>query len=161
MLPDYLHNMDMFPGFYPDLELNGFSEDRLWNIGNIRISDIVPLKLIIWITYGNEGELLTELTRGMEGVELLHSARNIYEILPVGTNKGSSFLRMCRIMGIDPAECCTFGDFDNDLPMMEPSGISVAMANAPDYVRESADMVTDTNNNDGVAKALKTLFLES
>jgi hydroxymethylpyrimidine pyrophosphatase-like HAD family hydrolase len=68
---------------------------------------------------------------------------------------------MCRIMGIDPAECCTFGDFDNDLPMMEPSGISVAMANAPDYVRESADMVTDTNNNDGVAKALKTLFLES
>ncbi|MBQ6540044.1 MAG: HAD family phosphatase [Oscillospiraceae bacterium] len=159
VLPDYIRNMDPFPGFYPDLELNGFSFDRVKTYSKAIIPDIIPLKFIIWIRYGNEGELLTELTKDMEGVDLLHSASNIYEILPSGVNKGSSFLRMCRIMGLDPSEVCTFGDFDNDLPMMESSGLSVAMKNAPDYVRARADMVTDTNNDEGVAKAIRRLFL--
>ena len=160
ILPDYIDNMDPFPGFYPDVELNGFGYDKVKKTSEVNYDDIIPLKIIIWVTYGNEGEILGEMAKEMEGVDLLHTAGNIYELLPVGANKGSAFLRLCDIMKISPLECCTLGDFDNDLPMLEASGISVAMLNAPDYVRDKADIVTDTNNNDGVAKALKMLFLD-
>ena len=87
-------------------------------------------------------------------------AAALYELLPEGASKDKSFIRMCDFMGISPGQCCAMGDFDNDMKMMEASGLSVAMANAPEYMRRAADYVTDTNNNDGVAKAIEKLFLE-
>ena len=42
--------------------------------------------------------------------------------------------------------------------MIEFAGAGVAMGNAPDEIKASADYVTDTNNNDGVAKALQHFF---
>lgn len=160
IIPNYISNMDPFPGFYPDLPLNGFSMDK-----TIRVKDksqlerLTVFKVVVWITYGNEGELMRELASQMTGVELLHSARDIYEILPENNNKGKSFLKLCDIMGIAPSECCALGDFDNDLPMLKAAGISVAVANAPSRIRDAVDYVTDTNNNDGVAKALNKIFL--
>ena len=44
--------------------------------------------------------------------------------------------------------------------MIEFAGLGVAMGNAPDDVKELANFVTDTNNNDGVAKVINTFILE-
>lgn len=160
ILPSYLDNMDKFIGFYPELPLNGFSFDRVISADdNTDLHDLTVLKVVVWVTFGNEGELMSRLASNMSGVELIHSARDIYELLPADNNKGKSFLKLCSFMNISPEECCALGDFDNDLPMLEASGLSIAMANAPEYIREKADYVTDTNNNDGVAKALNSLFL--
>jgi len=46
------------------------------------------------------------------------------------------------------------GDSENDLTMIEYSGLGVAMGNAAEIVKEKADYITDTNGNDGVAKAI-------
>ncbi|MBQ2527954.1 MAG: HAD hydrolase family protein, partial [Spirochaetales bacterium] len=47
------------------------------------------------------------------------------------------------------------GDDYNDIPMLQKAGYSVAMENAVPEVKAAARYITDTNNNDGVAKAIK------
>ena len=54
----------------------------------------------------------------------------------------------------------SFGDGENDLSMIRMAGIGVAMENAPDGVKESADYITArTNNEDGVAEVLEKFVL--
>ena len=47
------------------------------------------------------------------------------------------------------------GDQTNDLPMIEYAGLGVAMGNAVDAVKAVAGYITDTNENDGVAKVIE------
>jgi len=59
---------------------------------------------------------------------------------------------------INIEEIVAFGDNFNDIEMLDAVGMGVAVANAQTQVLEIANMVTDTNKNDGVAKAIKELF---
>ena len=52
----------------------------------------------------------------------------------------------------------TLGDGDNDRPMLLGAGISVAMGNAPDFVKETADRITGDNDHDGAAKAIREIL---
>lgn len=56
-------------------------------------------------------------------------------------------------------EIIAIGDNFNDKEMIEYAGLGIAMGNAPDEVKAAANYVTDTNNNDGVAKALVKFVL--
>ena len=49
------------------------------------------------------------------------------------------------------------GDGGNDLPMFDIAGLKVAMSNSIDIVKEKADYITNSNNESGVAKAIKKL----
>jgi hydroxymethylpyrimidine pyrophosphatase-like HAD family hydrolase len=51
-------------------------------------------------------------------------------------------------------EAMAFGDHFNDVEMLEGVGIGVAMGNAQPITKASADFVTDTNDHDGIKKAL-------
>ena len=53
------------------------------------------------------------------------------------------------------------GDAGNDLHMIECAGMGVAMGNAFEEVKKAANYITDTNENDGVAKAIEHLVLNS
>jgi hydroxymethylpyrimidine pyrophosphatase-like HAD family hydrolase len=57
-----------------------------------------------------------------------------------------------------PAEVIAFGDAENDIPMLRAAGMGVAMGNAAQPVKDAADLITDTNNNDGIAVALTQLL---
>jgi len=52
------------------------------------------------------------------------------------------------------------GDQDNDLTMFEVAGLAVAMANAPPAVRAAADVIAPSNDEGGVAWALRELVLK-
>ena len=54
-----------------------------------------------------------------------------------------------------PQETMAFGDGENDIEMLEAAGIGIAMGNADDIVKKSADYVTDSVDNDGIGKALR------
>lgn len=60
--------------------------------------------------------------------------------------------------GISREEIIAIGDNYNDKEMIAFAGTGVAMGNAPDDIKKVADYVTDTNNADGVAKALHHFF---
>ena len=54
----------------------------------------------------------------------------------------------------------TFGDAGNDLDMIVYAGMGVAMANGFEEVKEVANYITDSNENDGVAKAIEKFVLK-
>ena len=67
--------------------------------------------------------------------------------------------KVCDLLGIDMAEeVMSFGDSDNDLPMLRGSKVAVAMGNAEDIVKENADYVCLDNNQQGVSVFLKEYF---
>ncbi len=72
-------------------------------------------------------------------------------------NKGEVVGMFSRLCNIPPNEIATIGDMPNDVLMFKKSGVSIAMGNASPEVQKSATFVTDTNENDGFAKAMERL----
>lgn len=72
-----------------------------------------------------------------------------------GIDKGTAIEEYAEFRGVDVKDTIAFGDGENDIPMVLKAGIGVAMGNASPKVKVSADYITDTVDNDGVAKALQ------
>ncbi len=81
------------------------------------------------------------------------------EFMNKNVDKGKSILKLCNILGINKEEIIAIGDSYNDISMIEVAGIGVAMGNAVKEVKEIANFITDTNENDGVAKAIEKYIL--
>lgn len=77
------------------------------------------------------------------------------DIVPAGSSKRIGIDKMLAHFGIALDECMAFGDGGNDVLMLRHAGIGVAMGNATDEVKQSADYVTDTVDEDGIFNALK------
>ena len=82
------------------------------------------------------------------------------EIMGKGASKLDAVKLVSKQFGIDKENVIAIGDNFNDQEMIAYAGMGIAMGNAPDEVKAIADYVTDTNNNDGVAKALTKFVLE-
>ncbi len=80
------------------------------------------------------------------------------EVIPKRINKGQGIRDICRTLGISPAEVIAFGDAENDIPMLRAAGMGIAMGNAAEPVKDAADAVTLSNNEDGIAAALCQLL---
>jgi len=77
------------------------------------------------------------------------------EVLQSGASKATAVEHLAKLHNIDKKEIMAIGDNFNDLEMMEYAHLSIAMNNAPDEVKAVADFVTESNNDDGVAKAIE------
>lgn len=88
-------------------------------------------------------------------VDIAYSADTFIEIFPKGVNKGKALKTVCDYLGIDLQNVMAFGDQELDIPMIEAAGTGVAMGNAIPQLKEKADFVTRTNNEDGIAYALE------
>jgi Cof subfamily protein (haloacid dehalogenase superfamily) len=74
-------------------------------------------------------------------------------------NKGTVVTTLSRFYDIRPDQIATIGDMPNDVFMFRNSGFSIAMGNASDEVKSQASTVTDSNENDGFAKAVRRFVL--
>ncbi|MGX7263541.1 Cof-type HAD-IIB family hydrolase [Enterococcus crotali] len=95
-----------------------------------------------------------------ERYEVIKTRSNLLEFMPKGITKAYGISLLARDLGIKQEEIMTIGDEENDLPMIEYAGLGVAMENAVAKVKEMADVITDTNDNDGVAQAVEKFVLE-
>jgi Cof subfamily protein (haloacid dehalogenase superfamily) len=80
-------------------------------------------------------------------------------ILNKNANKANALVKMADRFGILPSQVIAFGDDITDMDMIKVAGIGVAMGNAMDDLKQKADAITDTNDNDGVAKWINTNLL--
>jgi hypothetical protein len=80
------------------------------------------------------------------------------EVMDLQGSKSNAVKFVSGRLGLDRAEIIAMGDNYNDIEMIKYAGMGVAMGNAPDDIKAIADYVTDTNNNDGVRKALEKFF---
>lgn len=90
----------------------------------------------------------------MEEYQVVLSHPHQLEIGKLNVNKGNALKQLGEKINIKPEEMMTIGDQNNDQTMIDMAGVGVAMGNAVENILNSADYVTDTNDNDGVAKAI-------
>lgn len=82
------------------------------------------------------------------------------DVVHAGANKGEAVIGIARSLGIPIEAVLTIGDGANDTPMFGVGGFSVAMGNATDAVKNLAAAVTDSNEDEGFAKAIERYVLE-
>ena len=86
-------------------------------------------------------------------------SQNYYlDVTPPGHDKGTFVAAMSKRLGISTDAIATVGDMENDLPMFAKSGISFAMGNAADNIKQHATHVTHSNEHDGFAAAIETVL---
>ena len=81
-----------------------------------------------------------------------------YDIVNADVNKWTGIEKMIEYYGILPEETAAIGDAENDIEMLQNSGFSIAMGNASDEVKKSAQYVTAHVDANGLANAFEFLF---
>jgi Cof subfamily protein (haloacid dehalogenase superfamily) len=93
-----------------------------------------------------------------ESAVVSHAGRWVVEINMAGVSKGAALEELAAELGIAAREAVAFGDYPNDLPMLAWAGRSFAPANAHESVLAEVDEVTESNDDDGVARAIERLL---
>ncbi len=89
---------------------------------------------------------------------VVRSQKYLVEVLTKGVNKAFGLEKLAQKLNIEPSEIAAIGDAANDIEMLEYAGLAIAMGNASEEVKAIADIVTDTNENNGVIKAIDKLI---
>lgn len=97
------------------------------------------------------------LKQQVPDIYITSSVPRLLEISSRECGKWSGIRHLLEILELSPEEVITFGDARNDLDMIQGAGIGVAMSNAHPALKESADYITGSNEESGVAQALRTL----
>lgn len=153
---------------YYTTDRNGFmieSESRLNNMGIQIVNNIAddlhfsPVKILV----AAPNEILEPITKHIikpfqYELSFIQSSPIFLEATMKGINKGAGLEYICNYLQIKPEEVMAFGDAQNDIAMLEFAGLGVAMGNALDCVKEIADEVTLSNNEDGIAFTLNKYF---
>ncbi len=92
-------------------------------------------------------------------MDIFRSAPFDLELVPKGIDKAETLKMLLEMLHLTPADLIAFGDGYNDLSMVKLAGMGVAMANAVPELKEVADYITLSNEEDGVAAALEHFSL--
>jgi Cof subfamily protein (haloacid dehalogenase superfamily) len=87
------------------------------------------------------------------------SAAYFLDVTNPQANKGAVVATLAKRLDIAPAQIAVIGDMQNDVLMFRQAGFSIAMGNASDEVKAHASAVTDSNEEDGFAKAVRRFIL--
>lgn len=124
------------------------------NIDEFLNSDI---KIGKFVTFYNDEETTLKVKRKLESIDRLAISstftKNI-EVTNKEAEKGLILAKVAKKMGIKREEVMVIGDSFNDYSMFTEFEESFAMGNAVPQIKEVAKYITDTNDNDGVAKAI-------
>lgn len=88
------------------------------------------------------------------------SKKNYLEVTHPEANKGSALLFLANQLGIDRSEIIGIGDNHNDAELLKAAGFGIAMGNAVQEVKDIADYVSFTNNDEGVLHAIDKFILK-
>ena len=134
----------------PVLQANAFLNDIVYPINKcLIVGSPAPL-------HDLELKLSQRLKHEME---LYRSADYFLECVPLGIDKAESIDKLIDILGIKRQEIIACGDGYNDVSMLKFAGLGVAMANASEDIRQLADVVTLSNDNDGVGQIVEDYVL--
>ncbi|GIM29297.1 hypothetical protein CPJCM30710_19630 [Clostridium polyendosporum] len=112
-----------------------------------------PNKILI-MANPNEIDMLKENIK-YNNLNIYPSKTTYLEIMPIEASKTSAISSLQKIFNIEKSEIIAMGDNYNDIDMIEYAGLGIAMGNAPEDVKKHANDVTLTNDEDGVAEAIK------
>ncbi|MDE7060245.1 MAG: Cof-type HAD-IIB family hydrolase [Lachnospiraceae bacterium] len=111
-------------------------------------------------------EYLAEVERRLQkqfgqSLSIYRSEPYFLELMPPGVDKAKSLEKLLAALSLTREETVCCGDGFNDLSMIEYAGLGVAMKNAQKSVRERADYITATNDEDGIVQVIEKFFGDS
>ena len=92
-------------------------------------------------------------------LNIFRSEPYFVEIMPPNVHKATSLEKLLEVLDMDRKDLVACGDGYNDLTMIEYAGVGVAMANAQDIVKEDADYITLSNDEDGLVPVVDKFIL--
>lgn len=129
------------------------------------VASLYPLSCIKLAAVGEESTLIAKrqkLERHFAGkLYVTQSAYDLLEFLHPAVSKGNALRTIASDLGIRPEEIVAFGDNPNDIGMLQFAGLGVAMGNASEEVKATADYITRSNAEDGVAVVIEEMVLPS
>lgn len=126
--------------------------------------DNVVEKITINFFADEQGELLygnqvRKLLEDISGITVVSGAPHNQEINLLGVSKSRGLYELGKKLGISMEQIMVCGDGENDREMIKDAGFGVAMGNAAQCVKDVADYVTKSNEEDGVAYVLEQYVL--
>lgn len=101
-------------------------------------------------------ELEKQLQERYEGMLSVYRSELFFiEIMPKNVDKAASLDRMLETIGLTKEDAICCGDGFNDISMIKYAGVGVAMGNAQPAVKEAADYITATNDEDGIVQVIE------
>ena len=119
--------------------------------------------VVKFMVVGEPDELLkakAHLQQRFDGLlNLFFSEPYFMEVTPPGIEKASALAELLKILNVPRESLMACGDGLNDIPMLEYAGFSVAMDNAYEETKKVADYIAPSNEDDGVAEAIRRFIL--
>ena len=110
--------------------------------------------------FGKLERIEIEMSAALAGRVAAHRSQDYYlDITHPEARKGNGMKRLAALLDIPVGETAAIGDMGNDISMLEAAGLSIAMGQASDEVRASADVATASNREDGWADAMERFIL--
>lgn len=104
-------------------------------------------------------DLQDELRAQFPACRIFKSMGKYLEIISKEASKSHAAEVVREEFGVPVNQVMAFGDNFNDADLLEYAGLGIAVDNAPDAVKKSADMIAPSNDDDGVAQTLEKMFL--
>lgn len=124
--------------------------------------DVIDFPVAKCLIVGNPEPLAVleqEMKVELEGkLNVFRSEPFFLELVPNGIDKAHSLAVLLEELKMKPEEMIAVGDGFNDLSMIKFAGLGVAMSNAQEVVRQEADYITLSNEEDGVAAVVDKFF---
>lgn len=145
-----------------DLTFWGYSDDQHVP-GKKWTEESFALNFFKFAMRSDDPQVIYHLRKELQGYETIKvtwSNTDLVEISRKGVSKETGVRILCDHFGIDLSEVIAIGDNMNDMELIQAAGLGVAMGNAQSELKAVADEVTDTNENDGVAKTIQKYVRE-
>lgn len=132
--------------------------DDIWDTWNSHIDEIENINIIF--EDQNDKKRVWDELKSLESVGFTVTSSTSYnlEIGGKNTSKANALREFAAISGMPLERVMSFGDSPNDMAMIMESGFGISVDNALQEVKEVSDYVTDSNENEGVAKAIRLLL---
>lgn len=115
------------------------------------------------VLFALEPELMDEfeaymLSQNYDDVCFVRSFTHYFEMLPIGCSKGGALHHLAEVTDTPIEKVVAIGDYYNDYEMIQNAGVGVAVENAPDELKQIANLVVCDNDHHAIADLVETLL---
>lgn len=151
------HVEDRYGHLITDFVKNGIDVDEVQNIDEVK-DPIFKMTVVGLVRELDQVERFIHPT--VSGLQVIRSAETAIDVVSPEASKGNALAWLTHDYHVDWKDTIAFGNYDNDVSMLRFARTGIAMENAPDHVKEQADMVCHSNEEDGVARFLEANILQ-
>jgi Cof subfamily protein (haloacid dehalogenase superfamily) len=141
-----------------NVRIHGINSIEKWN----KIFAKYEQEIIKCEIYDRDKTKISKITKALQELselQVVNGGHNGVDITCKNVCKGTAVKALADYYKIRSEEVIAIGDNDNDIEMIEYAGLGVAMGNSKASIRDIADYVTATNDEDGVAKVINRFVL--